>query len=55
MFMYLISKTIIIFRIQIQHPYKDQQNITGNYRIRILWTVTLVCCVLYFEKYRTDG
>lgn len=48
--MYVGSKTLIIFRIQIPLPYKNQQNTTAAFRIRILWTLDAVCCVLYFEK-----
>lgn len=34
--MYVGSKTLIIFRIQIPLPYKNQQNTTAAFRIRIL-------------------
>lgn len=56
MYVHVGSKTVIIFCTQIPLPYKNQQNTTAAFRIRILLTLDAVCSVLYFEKIKIkDG
>lgn len=50
MLIYAVSKTLIIFRIQILLLYKDQQNSTIIFGIRFLWTLSMLSVASFILK-----